>query len=70
MESIEAILDSFNKFNKCPPIIIDPIIKSSKGTNFLNPQALNLYKKELLPIASLYTPNLYEGETLQQHRRR
>ena len=64
IESIEAILDSFNKFNKCPPIIIDPIIKSSKGTNFLNPQALNLYKKELLPIASLYTPNLYEGETL------
>ena len=64
VESIEAILNSFNKFDKRPPIIIDPIINSSKGTNFLNSEALNLYKKELLPIASLYTPNLHEGETL------
>ena len=64
VESIEAILNSFNKFNNCPPIIIDPIINSSKGTIFLNTEALNLYKKELLPIASLYTPNLHEGETL------
>ena len=64
VESIEAILNSFNKFNNCPPIIIDPIINSSKGTIFLNTEALNLYKKELLPIASLYTPNLHEGEAL------
>ena len=64
VESIEAILNSFNKFNNCPPIIIDPIINSSKGTIFLNTEALNLYKKELLPIATLYTPNLHEGETL------
>ena len=47
VESIEAILNSFNKFNNCPPIIIDPIINSSKGTIFLNTEALNLYKKEL-----------------------
>ena len=41
VESIEAILNSFNKFNNCPPIIIDPIINSSKGTNFLNTEANN-----------------------------
>ena len=68
VESIEAILNSFNKFDKRPPIIIDPIINSSKGTNFLNSEALNLYKKELLPIASLYTPNLHEGETLLEDK--
>ena len=63
-ESINAILCSLNKFKNSPPLIIDPIIESSKGTILLESKALELYKRELLPIASLYTPNLNEAEIL------
>ncbi len=46
------------------PIIIDPVLISSSGKALIDPEALNLYRQRLLPLATLATPNLDEAATL------
>jgi hydroxymethylpyrimidine/phosphomethylpyrimidine kinase len=46
------------------PIVIDPVIVATSGDMLLEPAAIETYKKELLPFASLITPNLDEAERL------
>lgn len=61
---IEAVINVLGSFERRPPIIIDPIIKSSSGTLILEDGTLELYEKHLIPMADLYTPNIPEGNTL------
>jgi len=46
------------------PLIVDPILISTSGTKLLEPKALKILKDELLPLATLVTPNLGEAEIL------
>jgi len=46
------------------PIIVDPIIKSTTGTMLLKKNALRDYKKLIIPMADVITPNKYEAEIL------
>ena len=46
------------------PLVIDPVIVATSGDMLLEPAALETYKKELFPLASLITPNLDEAERL------
>lgn len=46
------------------PIVIDPVIVATSGDMLLQPAAIEAYKKELFPLASLITPNLDEAERL------
>jgi len=48
---------------KCP-IIIDPIIKSTTGGLLIRKAALKDYKKLILPLAYIITPNISEAEEL------
>ncbi len=43
------------------PIVIDPVLNSSSGTPLLEADALGLYRQQLLPMASVLTPNLPEA---------
>tara|TARA_B100000965_G_scaffold392925_1_gene403061 strand:+ start:1650 stop:2459 length:810 start_codon:yes stop_codon:yes gene_type:complete len=61
---IKSVIDTLDSFDVCPPVIIDPIIKSSSGMLILEKEALELYKKNLIPRAELYTPNIPEGNSL------
>ena len=47
-----------------PPLIVDPVMISTSGARLLNPSAVDLLEAELLPLATLVTPNLPEAETL------
>jgi len=47
-----------------PPLIIDPVMVSTSGAVLLKPAAVKFLKQELLPLATLATPNLYEAEIL------
>lgn len=42
------------------PLIIDPVISSSSGKSFLDAQQLEHFMSQLLPLASVITPNLPE----------
>jgi len=46
------------------PIIIDPIIKSTTGAILLKKNAVDDYKKMIIPLADVITPNKYEAKVL------
>ena len=46
------------------PIIVDPIIKSTTGSLLLKKNALINYKKMIVPLADIITPNKYEAKIL------
>ena len=46
------------------PIVVDPIIKSTTGAMLLKKNALRDYKKMMVPLADVITPNKFEAKTL------
>jgi len=46
------------------PIVVDPIIKSTTGATLLKKSALRDYKKMIIPLANVITPNKYEAKVL------
>ena len=45
-------------------LIIDPVMVSTSGTRLLEENAIEVLKKELLPLATWLTPNIPEAELL------
>ncbi len=43
---------------------MDPVLVSTSGTKLLQPAALKVLTEQLLPLATLVTPNLSEAEIL------
>jgi hydroxymethylpyrimidine/phosphomethylpyrimidine kinase len=60
--------DSQNSSLRFPPLVVDPVMVSTSGTVLLEPAAVKLLKEELLPLATIATPNLYEAEILTGHK--
>ena len=52
------------------PLIVDPVMISTSGAPLLKPSAVEVLRKELLPLATLVTPNLDEAEVLTGARLR
>lgn len=52
------------KHYRAQNIVIDPVMLASSGQRLLDPEAMDTLIHELLPLASLYTPNLDEGACL------
>lgn len=48
------------------PIVIDPVIKSTTGGLLIEKTAINDFKKFLIPLATIITPNKFEAEFLSQ----
>jgi hydroxymethylpyrimidine/phosphomethylpyrimidine kinase len=46
------------------PLVLDPVITATSGDSLLASDAIETYKRELFPIASLITPNLDEATQL------
>lgn len=46
------------------PIVVDPVAVSKHGDSLLSPGALAAVKADLLPLATVVTPNLLEAELL------
>lgn len=61
---IVRVITGFFKKRKRPPLVVDPVMVSTSGTMLLKPAAIEILMKQLLPIATLVTPNLHEAEIL------
>jgi hydroxymethylpyrimidine/phosphomethylpyrimidine kinase len=61
-ENVSVVADFFKK-EKCP-LVVDPIIISTSGAKLLEPETIVKLKEQLLPLATLVTPNLSEAEIL------
>ncbi len=46
------------------PLVIDPVLVSSSGTELLSADGISAVKSQLLPLCTLTTPNLPEAEML------
>ena len=45
-------------------LVVDPVMISKSGTVLLKPDAIDNLKSELIPMATLLTPNIHEAEQL------
>jgi hydroxymethylpyrimidine/phosphomethylpyrimidine kinase len=50
------------------PWVVDPVMIASTGDPLLEPDAMQAYRDELLPLARVLTPNLHEAEALLGRR--
>jgi len=62
-EIIRVVAGFFNKSNR-PPLVVDPVMISTRGAPLLKPAAMKILREQLLPLATLVTPNLDETEVL------
>lgn len=63
-EIILALAEYFESYDAIPPIILDPVMVSTSGASLLSKDAIDVLKHQLIPKASLITPNLYEAAAL------
>jgi hydroxymethylpyrimidine/phosphomethylpyrimidine kinase len=50
--------------HKLPAPVIDPVLRSSSECELMEAPAIEAFKQELLPLARVVTPNLFEAEVL------
>ncbi|MFZ0826093.1 MAG: bifunctional hydroxymethylpyrimidine kinase/phosphomethylpyrimidine kinase [Verrucomicrobiia bacterium] len=62
-EIIRTVVDFF-KGEKDLPLVVDPVMISTRGAVLLQPSAMKTFQEQLLPLATLVTPNLDETEIL------
>ena len=46
------------------PLVVDPVMVATSGDLLLHKDAINIYERELFPLAAVVTPNLDEAATL------
>lgn len=65
-ELIRIVVDFFRS-HRSFPLVIDPVMVSTSGSRLLKSSAIRMLKKELVPLATLVTPNLDETAILAGH---
>ena len=59
---IRAVASSARKFHF--PLVVDPVMVSKHGASLLKKSAVRVFIKDLMPCATLITPNLCEAQAL------
>ena len=62
-ELIHVIAEKL-KFYEAKNIVVDPVMVATSGARLINEDAIETLKNELLPIATVITPNIPEAEVL------
>jgi hydroxymethylpyrimidine/phosphomethylpyrimidine kinase len=60
---IQTVADFFEAHKRIP-LVVDPVMISTSGAKLLEPDAIEMLTRRLLPLATLVTPNLHEAEIL------
>lgn len=63
IELIQVITERL-RFYEAKNIVVDPVMVATSGSELLRSEAAKILQKELLPMASLITPNIPEAELL------
>ncbi len=66
-EIIRGVAGVLRKFSGIP-LVVDPVIVNSLGIPLVADNAVEAYKNELFPLATLITPNWREAERLLSHK--
>lgn len=62
-ELIHTIVETLKQY-KAKNIVVDPVMVATSGAKLISDEAISTLKEELLPIASVITPNIPETEVL------
>jgi hydroxymethylpyrimidine/phosphomethylpyrimidine kinase len=62
-EIIRVVADAIRR-SRAARLIVDPVMVATSGARLLRPSAILALEQELLPLATLVTPNLDEAEIL------
>ncbi len=63
-EIVETVAGFWRSLAAPPPLVVDPVMISKSGYALLAPEAVEKVRRELLPLATLTTPNRHEAELL------
>ena len=63
-EIISTIARAIADFSRKAPVVVDPVITATGGDPLLERGAIEIYERELFPLATLITPNLDEAVQL------
>ena len=66
IEIVSTVAKSLRKARKAnpAPLVIDPVTAATGGDPLLESAAMDVYRNELFPLATLITPNIPEAEEL------
>ncbi len=62
-EIISAVADTIRRL-ELPNLVVDPVMVAESGATLLEPEAVDTYKQELFPLATVITPNVNEAFAL------
>ena len=62
-ELIKTISSTLKKYN-AKNIVVDPVMVATSGAKLISDEAIEILKAELLPLATVITPNIPEAEVL------
>jgi len=65
-EIIKTLYQNLKKLKV--PIIVDPVIKSTTGGMLIKKSAIRDFKKFIIPLATIITPNRFEAEIITKTR--
>ena len=69
-EEIIRVVIAYFKRRRQTPLVVDPVMFATSGARLLKPSAMILLQEELLPLATVVTPNVLEAEALTGRRLR
>jgi hydroxymethylpyrimidine/phosphomethylpyrimidine kinase len=62
---ITAIAEKLREYD-AENIVIDPVMAATSGARLINDEAVAVLKRELIPLATVLTPNIPEAEVLAE----
>ena len=64
---VETVAEAVRTF-RIPNLVVDPVMVAKSGDPLLAEEARQAIREELLPLATVITPNIFEAEALLQCR--
>lgn len=61
--NVELVADRLRNLGNVP-VVLDPVLASTSGTSLIDAEALGALERDLVPLASVVTPNLAEAGRL------
>jgi hydroxymethylpyrimidine/phosphomethylpyrimidine kinase len=70
VEATRAVAQALDEFPAGTPVVVDPVMVAESGARLLDPDAQDALVTEILPRATILTPNLPEAHVLARHASR
>src|SRR5690606_29916332 len=61
---ISTVAEGISPYTDHTPFVLDPVMFAKGGAALLQPDAIDLLKSKLVPLARIITPNIPEAEHL------